>query len=322
VTDKKTISVVMPAYNEEGNISRAYDEITAAFKRLPDYDYEVIIVDNASTDTTGELARDICAKDAHWKYLRFSRNFGAETSITIGMRLASGDAVINVFSDLQDPPACIPDFVRKWEEGYDVVYGVIKEREDSWKLRGFFARLAYKLIRVCSDIDIPVNAGDFRLNDRRVVDAFNQMEERERFVRGMMHWVGYKRIALPYDRRSRQWGRSKAPFWWCFYFTLNAITSFSNKPLRLFTFFGLIVLTGSLMLSGFYIVGKFLTAPPRGVTAMLVLLSWNLAVVSLGIGILGEYVGHIFTETKRRPKCFVDRYENLPDEIVEEALAN
>ena len=319
---RKKISVIMPARNEEGNLERAYREVTEAFSRIPDYDYEVIIIDNASEDRTGEIAREICRRDRRWKYVRFSRDFGAEASISAGMRLAEGDAVINVFSDLQDPPDRIPDFVKKWEEGYDVVYGVITERQDEHRLRGVAARLAYRLIRFCSDVKIPADAGDFRLLDRRVVDAFNRLEERERYVRGMVHWVGFRQCPLPYQRRPRRWGKSKAPFWWCFQFALNAITSFSTKPLRMFTIFGGIVVVFSAVLSVWYALTRILNIdnPPRGIPTILVLLLWNLGIVSLGIGILGEYIGHIYAETKRRPIFIVAEWENFDPQQIKARL--
>ncbi len=320
--DPKKITVIMPARNEEGNIARAYREVSSAFERIPDYEYEVIVIDNASEDRTGELVREICRRDARWKYVRFSRDFGAEASITAGMRLATGDAVINVFSDLQDPPDRIPDFVSKWEEGYEVVYGVIKERRDQHRLRGLAAKVAYRLIRSFSDVKIPVDAGDFRLLDRKVVAAFNRLDERERYVRGMVHWVGFRQYAIPYERRPRQWGRSKAPFWWCFQFALNAITSFSTRPLRMFTVFGMAVVSFSALLSIWYALTRILNIdnPPRGIPTILVLLLWNLGIMSLGIGVLGEYIGHTYAETKRRPIFIVDQSENIDRDLLERAL--
>lgn len=316
---RKLISVVMPARNEEGNLPRAHDEISAAMSRLPAYDYEVIVIDNASTDRTPEVAKELCARDARWKYLRFSRNFGGETSITAGMRLARGDAVINLFSDLQDPPDRIPDFVAKWEEGYDVVSGIIADRQDENRLRGVAARWAYRVIRWSSDIEIPENAGDFRLVSRRVVDAFNRLNERQRYVRGLMHWVGFRKTELTYDRRPRKWGRSKAPFWWCFQFALNAITSFSTRPLKAFMVFGFLVLGASGLLALYYAATRIFNIdnPPRGIPTILVLLLLNLGILSLGIGVLGEYIGHIYTEAKKRPLFVVQDAENLDREVLE-----
>ncbi len=317
---RRLISITMPARNEEGNLPRAYDEVTAVMARIPQYDYEVIVIDNASTDRTPEIAREFCAKDSRWKYLRFSRNFGGETSLTVGLRVARGDAVINLFSDLQDPTERIPDFIAKWEEGFDVVSGILQDRQDNSRLRGVAARMAYRLIRASSDIDIPENATDFRLVSRRVVDAFNRLNERQRYVRGLMHWVGYSKCELPYDRRPRQWGRSKAPFWWCFQFALNAITSFSTRPLKLFMIFGSMALFSSLLLALYYAATRIFNIddPPRGIPSVLILLLINLGVVSLGIGLLGEYMGHVYTEVKRRPLFVISDSVNLePERLIE-----
>jgi glycosyltransferase involved in cell wall biosynthesis len=322
----KKISVIMPARNEEGNLPRAYEEVNAVFRGLPRYDYEVIVVDNASRDRTGEIARELCRKDPRWKYVRFSRDFGAETSISVGLRLAEGHAAINLFSDLQDPPDRIPDFIAKWEAGYDVVYGVQTERSDYSRIRAVAAKLAYRIIRFCSDIEIPADAGDFRLVDRRVIDAFNQFTERERYVRGLMYWVGFKQCPLPYAKRPRQWGRSKAPFWYCFQFALRAITSFSTKPLKMFTVFGFVVTAVSFLLSLYYAATKlmpfFYDNPPAGIPTILVLLLWNLGIMSLGIGILGEYIGNIYAETKGRPLCLIDAVENLDGPTVQARIGN
>ncbi|MCO6401209.1 MAG: glycosyltransferase family 2 protein [Verrucomicrobia bacterium] len=317
---RRLVSITMPARNEEGNLPRAFEEVTSVMARLPQYDYEVIVIDNASTDRTPEIARGFCERDARWKYVRFSRNFGGETSLTVGLRLAKGDAVINLFSDLQDPTDRIPDFIAKWEEGFDVVSGILQDRQDNSRLRGIAARLAYRLIRASSDIDIPESATDFRLVSRRVVDAFNRLNERQRYVRGLMHWVGFKKCEIPYDRRPRQWGRSKAPFWWCFQFALNAITSFSTKPLKLFMVFGSTALLASVLLALYYAATRIFNIddPPRGIPSVLILLLVNLGVVSLGIGLLGEYMGHIYTEVKRRPLFVIADSVNVdPEQLIQ-----
>lgn len=321
---RKLISIVMPGKNEEGNIPRARQELDAVFSALPEYDFEVLFIDNASTDRTGELVKAVCAADPRWRYVRFSRDFTTEASITLGVKLARGAAVINLFSDLQDPTDRIPDFIRKWEEGYDVVSGIIRNRNDSYRFRGVAARIAYKLIEYFSDTSIPPNAGDFRLVSRRVADAFGMFTERERYVRGLMHWAGFKKAELVYDRRPRQWGKSKAPFWWCFQFALNAITSFSTKPLKMFSVFGFVVLCLSFLLSIYYIVLKlvpiFSDNPPAGIPSVLVLLLWNLGIMAMGIGILGEYVGQIYMETKRRPLCVVEEVANVEADHLAGAL--
>src|SRR5438067_2456743 len=199
----------MPARNEEANLPRAYDEVTAVMAGL-DCDYEVLVIDNASTDNTGTVASELCGRDRRWRYLRFSRDFQTEASISAGLHYARGDAAIVVFSDLQDPPALIPEFVRRWREGFDVVYGVVRRRagDPAWKSLG--ARLIYRLVSRLADAEIPADATDFRLLSRRAIDALNRVGERNRYLRGLAHWIGFRSCAVPYDRRPRTAGRSKA----------------------------------------------------------------------------------------------------------------
>src|SRR5947207_15212986 len=227
---RKLLSIIVPARNEEANLPRAYEEITTVLAELP-YEYEVIVIDNASSDRTGEVAEDLCVSDPRWRYLRFSRDFNVEISIAAGLRYARGDAAIVLFSDLQDPPELIPEFTREWENGADVVYGMLRQRggDPFWKAGG--ARLFYWLIHKLADVEITPNATDFRLYSRRAIDALNQFEERNRYLRGFAHWIGFKRCAIPYDRSPRQAGRSKAPLFYLLNLALNAITCFSIKPL-------------------------------------------------------------------------------------------
>ena len=187
---RKLLTIVMPAMNEEANLARAYDEITQVMADLP-YDYEVIVIDNASTDRTGDVAAELATRDPRWRYVRFSRNFSVEISIAAGLRFARGDAAMVIFSDLQDPPRMIPDFCRKWEEGYDVVYGTVRSRQGDplWKAWG--ARLFYRIINALADVEITPNATDFRLLSRRAIDALNLFDERNRYLRGFAHWIGF-----------------------------------------------------------------------------------------------------------------------------------
>ena len=195
------------------------------------YDYEVLVIDNASTDRTGEVAAELAARDPRWRYVRFSRNFSVEISIAAGLRFARGDAAMVLFSDLQDPPKLIPDFLRKWEEGHDVVYGQVRSRQGDplWKAWG--ARLFYRIINALAEVEITPNATDFRLLSRRAIDALNQFDERNRYLRGFAHWVGFKRCPIVYDRVPRTAGKSKAPSFYLLNLAANAITCFSIKPL-------------------------------------------------------------------------------------------
>ena len=291
-------------------MARVEAEMTALAASQPD-DFEFIIVDNASTDDTGRLAAELCQRDQRWKYIRFSRNFSVEGSITAGYEHANGDAMVVLYSDLQDPPSVIPRFIEKWKEGYDVVYGVRTVRAGDPKWRNGAAWLAYRLIAWLSDVPIPKDTGDFRLISSRVRDAVMRMGEVNRYMRGMIAWVGFKQIGVEYQRQPRTTGRSNAPLVDILLFTFNAITSFSLRPLRLFTLFGFMVLALSFLLSIVYVTLWLRGSPPPGFTTLLVLLLAGIGVNSLGIGILGEYIGRTFSESKRRPIYVIEESLNL-----------
>lgn len=314
---RRVISIVMPAMNEEENIPKAYTELNQVFSNMPEYDYEVILIDNDSTDKTAEISEAICQKDSRWKYVKFSRNFSAEISIAAGLRYSSGDAVIILFSDLQDPPQLIPEFVRKWEDGYDVVCGMVNERADGawWKKIG--AKSVYWILNKLSDISIPANVVDFRLMSRQVVNAINKMQERNRYFRGLAHWVGFKSTTIAYDRKPRVGGTSKAPFFYLIDFTLRALTNFSILPLRFFSGFGVLVLIFAFIYLIYTLVQFALGQPVPGLTTIISLLLLNLALLSIGIGTLGEYVGRIYIESKQRPLWVVEKAVNISvdDEI-------
>ena len=308
---KKLISIVMPAMNEEDNLSKAYKEVTEVFNLLPDYNYEVIIIDNDSTDRTPEVCKSICTQNEKWKYIKFSRNFSSEMSIAAGLRYAQGDAVIILFSDLQDPPELIPEFVSKWEEGYEVISGLLQDRaDDSWWKKAA-AGTIYWLLNKLSDISLPRNVTDFRLISRPVVDAINKLDERNRYFRGLAHWVGFKSCTVPYCRRQRTKGKSKAPFLYLIDFTLRAITNFSVVPLRIFSGFGLALLCLTLVYMGITFFQFLFNHTIPGLTTVYLLLLLNLAVISLGIGTLGEYIGRIYVETKKRPLWVVEETFNI-----------
>src|SRR5262245_14438818 len=235
------ISIVVPALNEEDNIPRLERELLAATDGLP-YRFEFIVVDNDSVDRTGELLKEICARDPRWKYVRFSRTFDLEMSITAGYEYADGDAIIVLYSDLQEPPSVIPEFIEKWQQGYDVVYGVHTTRHGEAAFRTWSGRIGYRLISKLAEIQIPPDVCDFRLITREVRDALMQFGERLRYLRGLMAWLGFKQIGVPYERQAREAGESKASVGLLFKYLLNGIFGFSLKPLRLFAILGSVLL--------------------------------------------------------------------------------
>ncbi|HBI41358.1 MAG TPA: hypothetical protein DDY78_00685 [Planctomycetales bacterium] len=307
---RKLLTLVMPAMNEEDNLPRAYEEVTRVMADLPYY-YEVLVIDNASTDNTGGLASALAERDCRWRYLRFSRNFSVEISIAAGLRFARGDAALVIFSDLQDPVNLIPEFLRKWEEGNDVVYGQVRNRQgDSfWKAWG--ARLFYRIINALADVEITPNATDFRLLSRRAIDALNQFDERNRYLRGFAHWIGFKRCPVVYDRLPRSAGKSKAPPLFMLNLAVNALTCFSIKPLQLFSVAGVVAFGCTFCLALVYLGGWLFSYALPGLTTVYLLMLANLAVMLLGFGAIGEYVGRIYIETKRRPLFLIDRAVNL-----------
>jgi len=307
---QRLISIVIPAFNEEGNIARLESELLAAVGSLP-YRFEFIVIDNHSTDGTGQLVKALCARDPRWRYIRFSRNFTVEMSITAGYHFAAGDAIVVLYSDLQDPPEVIPRLIEKWEEGYDVVYGLRTVRTGDPAWRNASVKIAYRLINWFSDVPIPKDAGDFRLISRPVRDALEQCGESNRYMRGIIAWLGFSQIGVLYERRPRRSGHSKAPFWPTLYFTFNAICSFSLKPLRLFIFFGFGMVVASLLGILIYTALYFTESPPPGITTLIVLSFFAIGINSLGIGILGEYLGRTFIEVKQRPLYVMEEVLNI-----------
>jgi dolichol-phosphate mannosyltransferase len=314
------LSMVVPVLNEEAVLQDTYATLNQHLAATG-LRYEVVVVDNGSTDRTPELMATICAADRRWKFLRLSRNFGYQNSITAGMMAARGDGIMIIDADLQDPPELIPEFVARWQEGYDIVYGVRAERTGESRLRVIPTMLAMRFITWMSDdIKLPLHSGDFRLISRRARDAFARLPETNRYVRGMVHWLGFKQVGIPYVRRGRIGGTSKVNLVYLVGFMLNAVFSFSIKPLRMFSFFGAATLGFTGLLGVVYAVMSFLTSPPRGVTTILLLLLTNLGVMSLGIGVLGEYIAKIYAECKRRPLWLVDYSLNLAEAEVPHQL--
>jgi dolichol-phosphate mannosyltransferase len=313
----RLFSLVVPVLNEEEVIGNTYRTLRRTLDGLG-MPYEVLVVDNGSTDETPRLTAAICASDARWKFIRLSRNFGYQNSITAGMLAASGDAVMVIDADLQDPVELIPVFVARWLEGYDIVYGVREKRTGESPLRVIPTMLAMRFITWMSDeVKLPLHSGDFRLISRRVRDAFARLPETTRYVRGMIHWLGFRQIGIPYVRGGRQGGHTKINLRYLVGFTFNAVFNFSVKPLRMFSLFGLGVLGLTSALALIYLVMSFLTRPPAGITTVLMLLLTNLGVMSLGIGILGEYIAKIYRESKRRPLWLVDYTLNMDREVPE-----
>lgn len=308
---RKTLSLICPAYNEERNLEALYTRVTALFeKELAAYDYEVILLDNCSGDGTRDLALAICQRDTRWRYLRYSKNFGFDPSITAGLDHAEGDAVITLLSDLQDPPEVIPEFVKRWEEGNAIVNGIVRERNDGSWLKSLGAVISYKLIYYLSESRITPGATEFRLLDRKVVLELRKLRENDRYLRGLVNWVGFKKVFVPYDRAPREEGTSSAGLIFCIKYALNAIICFSAKPLQLATYFGVLVTCVSLALSIAYLLiyffePAFASLPPPGISTIVILVLFGIGTQSFFLGLIGEYLARVYNQGKGRPLYIV-----------------
>jgi polyisoprenyl-phosphate glycosyltransferase len=313
---KKLISIVIPAYNEEGNIPEVIKRLSAlADSLVHTYNFEFLLLDNCSTDQTPQMAKKQVERDKRWKYLRYSRNFGSEASIAAGVDHCTGDAAILLFSDLQDPPEKIPEMLQVWERGVDVVYGVVRDRGDSSWLKSLGARLAYRLIYHLTDSNIPPDGTDFRLLDRKVMDALRSMREPDRYYRGLVHWVGFRQESFVYDRAPRVKGRSNANLIHCVLFAFHAIFCFSSAPMRLILIFGFSLTMLSIAMTIGYIVlffvrPSFMHPPPPGLTTVVILALFLVGTNSLFLGLIGEYVGRIYNQGKNRPLYIIAEKAN------------
>jgi glycosyltransferase involved in cell wall biosynthesis len=312
------ISVVVPAYNEAAVLAELYRRVAAAAETWGEA-WELIVVDDGSSDGTFDIAARIAAADARVKVLGFSRNFGHQPAITAGLAYASGDIAAILDADLQDPPEQLRRFIDKCREGYDVVYAIrTRRKEGLWKRLAY--RAYYRLLRRLASVDIPLDSGDFCVLSRRVVDVLNALPERRRFVRGLRAWAGYRQTGLAYERGARQAGEPKYTFGRLVTLGLDGVFSFSYRPLHLLMLAGLLVGAGAF-LAGALVFLQYVTNTtvwgynPRnapGWTSLMIAILFLAGVQLFGLGLLGEYVGRVFEETKQRPAYVVERAVNLP----------
>jgi dolichol-phosphate mannosyltransferase len=312
----RLFSLVVPVFNEEEVLADTYATLERVLAGL-NRPYEVIVVDNGSGDRTPEIAAGLCRHNPRWRYLRLSRNFGYQNSITAGMLACRGAAIMVIDADLQDPPELILEFVARWEQGYDIVYGVREKRVGESRLRTWPTMAAMRLITWMSDDPkLPAHSGDFRLISRRVRDALALMPETNRYVRGVIHWLGFNQLGVPYTRRGRTKGTSKVNWPYLIGFTYNAIINFSAKPVRLFALAGL----GVLALTALLGLARMVAGPADGLTGTHLLLLLNLGILGLVGGVVGEYVYKIHMESKRRPLWLVDYTVNLDPAVLTRPL--
>jgi dolichol-phosphate mannosyltransferase len=299
------ISVVAPIHNEVETLPELYRRLTATLEELGGY--EIVLVDDGSTDESWSTMLALAAGDAHVRLLRLSRNFGHQAALTAGLDAARGEAVVLMDADLQDPPEVIPALVAKWRDGFDVVYGLRTGREgETWFKRGT-ASLFYRVLRRMTRVDIPSDAGDFRLLSRRAVEALARMPERARFLRGMTSWVGFRQAGVEYQRDARYAGETKYPTRRMIRFALDAITSFSTTPIRLVTGVGFVVVAFCVGVLAWAVYIKFFTdTAVAGWTSVLIVVLLLGGMQLVAFGVIGQYVARIFEEAKQRPLYLVE----------------
>lgn len=317
------LSVIIPCYNEEDVLRATYERLGKVFHGMTDYDYELIFVNDGSADPTQLILTQLQLADPHVRVLLLSRNFGHQIAVTAGLEVAAGDAVVIIDADLQDPPEVIPEMVRLWREGNEVVYGIRLEREGESKFKLWTAKVFYRLINRLSETKMPLDAGDFRLIDRKVVGVINKMPERARFLRGMVSWAGFRQTSVTYDRAPRHAGDSKYPLKKMVHFAMDGIISFSLVPLKLAIWTGFlaiwIAVAGIIVAIIDRLLDKHLT---RGWASLFVAVLFMAGVQLVSLGIIGEYLGRIYTEVKRRPLYVVQERLGFGDQSKQTAADN
>ncbi len=302
---KPIFSIIAPIYNEVDNLPVLYSRVSEVMNGTEEA-WELILVDDGSKDGSNEVIRKLASADERVRPVIFARNFGHQIAVTAGLDYSRGDAVIIIDADLQDPPEVIHDLIAKWREGYEVVYAVRKEREGETWFKKTTAALFYRIIYRITDVKIPLDTGDFRLVDRKVVNIMSKMRERHRFLRGIGAWVGFKQIGVEYNRAARFAGETKYPLKKMLKLALNAITGFSYFPLQVATYIGFISAGLSILAIPVVIVLRLISAPQlTGQATTLIMVLFLGGVQLISIGIIGEYIGRIYDEVKGRPLYIV-----------------
>ena len=309
-----TVSVVVPLYNEEANVAPLVERVTGILDSLPDKpSYEVILVNDGSTDRTAASIRDELRQRPHVVFVNLSRNFGHQLAATAGLDVSRGEAVVLMDGDLQDPPELIPEFLERWRAGYDVIYAVRRTRKGESAFKLGTARAFYRVMRRLTNVAIPMDAGDFRLMSRRVVEVLKRSRERHRFLRGMVSWAGFAQTALEYDRNERRSGATKYPLPKMLKLAVDGITSFSDVPLRFASYLGFAVSTAAfiyaIVIIIFRVFNFVIPEFTRGWASTMVAILFMGGVQLIGIGILGEYIGRIYDEVKGRPLYLISEIE-------------
>lgn len=311
--DKKKVTLVIPMYYEEKVAEECYKRVKENLDKLENYEYEMIFINDGSKDKTLEILENIANKDRKVKVISFSRNFGHQAAVTAGLQYVTGDAIIIIDADLQDPPELIPDMLKLWEDGNEVIYGKRKSRKGESVFKLFTAKMFYKTLNALSDVEIPKDTGDFRLVDRKVVDTINTLPEHNKFLRGLFSWVGYKQIPFEYERKERFAGETKYPLRKMLKLASDGIVSFSTKPLKLVGILGIIAIIVSIILLIYALISYMfnLNNLSAGWTSIMVTITFFSGIQLMSIWLIAEYVGRIYDETKQRPQYVIDKKINI-----------
>ena len=311
--EPKKISVVIPMYYEEKVANECYKRVKESLEKIDNYNYEIIFVNDGSKDKTLDILEELASKDKSIKVISFSRNFGHQAAVTCGLQYVTGDAIVIIDADLQDPPELIPEMIKLWENGNEVIYGKRKSREGENVFKLLSAKMFYKTLNALSDVEIPKDTGDFRLVDRKVVDTINSLPEHNKFLRGLFSWVGYKQYAYEYERKERFAGETKYPLKKMLKLAADGIISFSTKPLKIVGGFGIFSIIVSILLLIYTLISYVLKLNhlSAGWTSIMVAITFFAGVQLTSIWIMSEYIGRIYDETKQRPQYIIDKKINI-----------
>lgn len=311
---KKLITILVPAYNEQEVLHLLYDRLVKLMNENTGYDFEILLVNDGSKDKTFEIMQELREKDKRFCYLNLSRNFGKETAMIAGLDYCNGDAVVIIDADLQDPPELIPEMIKYWEEGYDDVYAKRKSREGETWLKKFTSKMYYKVLQGLTRIEIQKDTGDFRLLDRRCVEALKSMRENQRYTKGLFSIIGYNKKEILYDRDPRAAGQTKWNYGKLIDLSIDGITSFTTSPLRWAAILG-IMISGVAFIYMIYIIIKTLATgiDVPGYASLMVVILFLGGIQLIFLGIIGEYLGRTFNESKHRPLYFIERYNETKE---------